>query len=233
MKKQNIHTFMHVPYEGLGCIENWIITQGHSLSYTKFYEPYILPDINAIDWLIVMGGNMSVYEEAQYPWLSEEKQFIRQMIDSNKVVIGICLGSQLIAEVLGARVFPNLKKEIGWFDIFKSKNQELHPIQNIFESEFIVFHWHGDTFDLPLNSKHLFYSKITNNQGFIYNDKVLALQFHLEVTDHTLLEMIENGKSELNMSETIQTEEQILSQRNCIDNNNHIMYKILDYLLKI
>jgi len=223
---------MHVPFEGLGCIEDWIQTQGHKLSYTKFYEATIFPEIDEIDWLIVMGGNMSVYDEALYPWLREEKQFIQQMIESNKVVIGICLGSQLIAEALGARVFPNFKKEIGWFDIFKSENQVLHPIQNIFESEFMVFHWHGDTFDLPLNSRHLFYSKIAHNQGFIYNNKVLALQFHLEVTDHTLLEMIENGKSELNCSETIQSEEQILSQRNYIDNNNSIMYKILDYFSK-
>ena len=224
---------MHVPYEGLGCIENWINTQGHSLSFTKFYESCILPDINTVDWLIVMGGNMSVYEEALYPWLSEEKQFIRQMIEANKVVIGICLGSQLIAEVLGALVFPNLKKEIGWFDIFKTSNHDLHPIQNIFENEFMVFHWHGDTYDLPENSYPLFYSNVTKNQAFIYNNKVLALQFHLEVTNQTLNQMIEKGKSELISSDTVQSQEQILSNQNYIDNNNLLMYRILEYLSEI
>lgn len=232
MKKLSIHSLMHVPFEGLGCMEQWITRNNHSLSHTYFYEKYQLPTIDDIDWLIVMGGPMGVYDETQYPWLAEEKAFIREAIEKGKTVIGICLGSQLIAEVLGAKVYPNKQKEIGWFDVKLSETAKTHPLFIGFEDKFPVFHWHGDTFDLPAGSTHLISSAACLNQAFLYNGNVLGLQFHVEVTGQTLSGMVENGLHELAQSETIQSAEQILKQTAFIEANNKKMFQILDYFEK-
>jgi GMP synthase-like glutamine amidotransferase len=233
MKKQlKIHTLQHVPFEGLGCIEQWIATNRHTANYTKLYDNPTFPVLNEFDWLIVMGGPMGVYDEAIYPWLTEEKEFIRQAIERGKTVVGICLGSQLIAEVLGAKVYPNKQKEIGWFDIKKTEFAKSQPLLEQIEEQFTVFHWHGDTFDLPTGSERLFSSVVCLNQAFLYKKKVIGLQFHFEVTPHTLKEMIENGRSELVEDKTIQSAAKILKQTNHIDSNNQKMFQILDYLEK-
>lgn len=229
MKKLSIHAFMHVPFEGLGCIEEWITKHDHAVSYTKFYEGFSLPDPSEIDWLIVMGGPMGVYDEDIYPWLAQEKAFIRKAIENGKTVIGICLGSQLIAEVLGAEVYPNKQKEIGWFDVKLSETAKRHPLFEGFEDQFPVFHWHGDTYDLPAGSIHLISSDSCLNQAFLYKDKVLGLQFHFEVTEQLLKGMVENGADELLQNETIQSAEQILYQTKSIGTSNKRMFQILDY----
>jgi GMP synthase-like glutamine amidotransferase len=221
---------MHVPFEGLGCIEQWTSKNNHSTSYTKFYENYKLPNINDIDWLIIMGGPMGVYDEAIYLWLAEEKLFIKQAIESGKTVLGICLGSQLIAEVLGAKVYPNKQKEIGWFNLQLTHDGKIEKMLNGYTDSFPVFHWHGDTFDLPVGSKCLFKSKVTKNQAFIYNEKVLGLQFHFEVTKESMTEMVKHGANELIENDTIQSGEQILAQTAHIASNNRKMFQILDFL---
>ena len=231
-KKLKIHTLQHVSFEGLGCINQWITTKGHTVNYTKLYDNPQFPVLDEFDWLIVMGGPMGVYDEAMYPWLKEEKEFIRRAIEGGKTIVGICLGSQLIAEVLGAKVYPNKQKEIGWFDIQKTEIAKSQPLLEQIEELFTVFHWHGDTFDLPAGSERLFSSAVCLNQAFLYKKKVLGLQFHFEVTSHTLKEMIENGMSELVEDKTIQSATKILEQTNYIDSNNQKMFQILDYLEK-
>lgn len=231
-KKLKIHTLQHVPFEGLGCIDQWITTKGHSANYTKLYDNPKFPTLDEFDWLIVMGGPMGVYDEAVYPWLKEEKEFILRAIESGKTVVGICLGSQLIAEVLGAKVYPNKQKEIGWFDIHKTEFAKKHSLLEQVEEQFTVFHWHGDTFDLPTSSERLFSSDVCLNQAFLYKKKVLGLQFHFEVTSQTLKEMTENGMSELVEDETIQSASKILEQTKYIESNNQKMFRILDYLEK-
>ena len=230
MKKLSIHTLMHVPFEGLGCIEQWTNKKNHTTSTTKFYEDYKLPDPDEIDWLIVMGGPMGVYDEAIYPWLAEEKSFIRQAIEKGKTVIGICLGSQLIAEVLGAKVYPNKQKEIGWFDLKLTNEGKNQQLLAGFEDKFPVFHWHSDTYDLPTESIRLFSSEVCLNQAFLYKGNVLGLQFHFEATAETLKEMVTHGASELVEDKTVQSAEQILAQTNFIDSNNKKMFDILDYM---
>src|SRR5690606_41801416 len=113
MKKLRIHCLQHVPFEGLGCIADWIKEKNHSLTISRLYLHDKFPETAAFDWLIIMGGPMSVYEEEKYPWLTKEKLFIKKAIDEGKTVTGICLGSQLIATALGAAVYPNGEKEIG------------------------------------------------------------------------------------------------------------------------
>lgn len=222
---------MHVHFEGLGCIENWISMHNYTLSYTRFYEKYTLPKITDIDWLIVMGGPMGVYDDNLYAWLAEEKKFISEAIHSGKTIIGICLGSQLIAEVLGAKVYQNKQKEIGWFDIEQTDNNQ--SIITGIENRFPVFHWHGDTFDLPDGSINLFRSAVTKNQAFLYKGNVLGLQFHFEVTIESMNKMVGNGKEELIKCKTVQSAEEIIHQTAYIESNNQKMFIILDYLERI
>jgi GMP synthase-like glutamine amidotransferase len=231
--KLTIQVFQHVPFEGLGCIAEWIRENNHRVNYTRFYEKdYQLPETGEFDWLIIMGGPMGVYDEALYPWLTVEKEFIRNTIGKGKTVIGICLGSQLIAQVLGTGVYPNKQKEIGWFNVKLTKEAKTLPIFSDFDNEFTVFHWHGDTYDLPAGSIHLLSSKVCSHQAYLFNDKVLGLQFHLEVTVQSLREMLENGKHELVESENIQSANQILKHTENIETNNRKMFQILEYFLK-
>lgn len=230
MRSLNIHYFQQVAFEGLGSIEEWALQSGHSLTSTRFYENAMLPEIADIDWLIIMGGPMSVHEEEKYPWLTIEKQFIRKAIDEGKIVLGICLGSQLIAEVLGARVYPNDEKEIGWFDVDLTDNAIQKELFHEMERRMKVFQWHGDTFGLPEYTVHLASSTACRNQAFLFNEKVLALQFHLEITPSLLQYMIENGREELTGGKYMQTETEIMNSNFLPESNRRTLFSILDWL---
>jgi len=233
LKKFRIHYFQHVSHEGLGSIEEWASSSGHSLTSTRFFESARVPEISDIDWLIVMGGPMSVYDEEQFPWLVDEKKFIRQAVDAGKTVLGICLGSQLISAALGARVYKNDEKEIGWFDVELTCFAKSNNLFFDMEDRTKVFHWHGDTFDLPENAIHLAFSAGCKNQAYIYNDKALALQFHLEPTLYSLKQMIENGRKELMSGKYVQTEKEILINKQLIESNRKILFKLLDRLAEL
>mgnify|MGYP006293372169 CR=1 FL=1 len=230
MKKLKIHCLEHVPYEGPGCIKEWIKKGGHSLTFTRFFLEDELPEITNFDWLIVMGGPMSIHDENEHPWLKKEKHFLKKAISEDKTVIGICLGAQLIADALGARVFPNPEKEIGWFDVFLTKTGKETPIFQRSPAKNLVFHWHGETFDIPEKAIHLFRSEACTNQGFIFNEKVLALQFHFEVTLGDIQKMVYHGASELTGGKTIQKAEEIIAESEAIERNNRLMFQILNNL---
>ena len=226
----NIHYLQHVPYEGLGCIEDWAHKNNCKVTCTRFYENQELPSIHDFDWLIVMGGPMGVYDDGKYPWLEPEKEFIQQAISEGKIVLGICLGSQLIAAALGSKVYPNAEKEIGWFSVKKTEfAREINWLKNMDEEQ-LVFHWHGDTFNLPEGSAHLMYSDVCHNQAYLINDRIMGLQFHFEVTENSLNEMIRYGHDELIDGKYIQTENKLLAFRDQINRNNRLMHEILDGL---
>jgi GMP synthase-like glutamine amidotransferase len=230
MKKLRIHYFQHVSFEGLGNIEEWISLHGHSLTVTSFFENGKLPDISDIDWLIVMGGSMSVNDEEQYPWLVSEKQFIRKAIDAGKTDIGICLGSQLVSASLGAKVYQNTDREIGWFDVEFTAYAKSDNLFSFMGRKLKVFQWHGDTFDLPENAIHLAFSEGCKNQAYIYNNKVLALQFHLEPTLESLQQMIDYGREELKTGTYVQTEKEIMARRQLLESNKKLMFTLLGKL---
>lgn len=230
MKQLRIHYFQHVAFEGLGCIEAWAFEKDHTLTATKFYENHQLPKIVDIDWLIIMGGPMSVHDEDKHRWLINEKAFIKQAIEAGKTVIGICLEAQLIADVLGANVYPNRYKEIGWFDVTKTTQGKAKELLKAMESSFTVFHWHGDTFDLPEGAEHLLQSEACANQAFLYKDNVLGIQAHFEATKETLNEMITHGRHELIPDQYIQTEEVIVAHLVFIHENNQRLYGLLKKL---
>ncbi|HIJ58003.1 MAG TPA: type 1 glutamine amidotransferase, partial [Deltaproteobacteria bacterium] len=135
-------------------------------------------------------------------WMKAEKAFIEQSIRNQKTVIGICLGAQLIADVLGARVYKNPVKEIGWFPVEKSKESKGSIFDSLWPDEFYAFHWHGDTFDIPPGAIHFAQSKACRNQGFVYQQHVFALQFHIESTKKSIEELIFYCGHELNETGT-------------------------------
>ena len=231
MKTLRLHFLQHVSFEGPGYIETWAKQNKHTLTSTKFYKQEELPNLDTFDWLIIMGGPMSVGDEADYVWLKPEKQFIQSAINAGKTVLGICLGAQLIANVLGAKVYPNKKKEIGWFSVTVTDDAIKTDILKNIPPTMTVLHWHGDTFDIPDGAVHLIKTEICPNQAFIYNKTVLGLQFHLEATPVTLEQMMENCHEELVADDFVQTENKILSNSTyCASNNKHLT-TILDNLV--
>jgi len=175
-----LQVLQHVPFEGPAAIAEWARLRGHSLAATRLFASDPLPDLREFDRLIVIGGSMGVHDEGKHGWLAGEKALIREAIDAGRSVIGVCLGAQLIASVLGAHVYPADQKEIGWFAVWLTEEGRQNPVSGFLPERFTAFHWHGDTFDLPAGAVHLMRSDACEHQGFLYGDRVLGLQFHLE-----------------------------------------------------
>jgi GMP synthase-like glutamine amidotransferase len=172
----HIHCFQHVPFETPGTILEWIRQHKHTITYTKFFEKeYTLRIPDEHDCLLIMGGNMNVDEEEKFPWLKTEKQQIKKSIDAGKKVIGICLGSQLIAAASGKKVYKGKEKEIGFFPITFSDKALEHSLFNHFPKEYRVFHWHGDTFDLPDNAQLIASTPVCTKPGIRYRRECAGL----------------------------------------------------------
>lgn len=223
-----IHYFQHIPFENLAIIEDWIHEKGHTLTATRFYEEVWFPPVEEIDWLIIMGGFMGAYDEEEFPWLIREKDYIRQCANSNKLVLGICLGSQLIASALGAKVYRNKEKEIGWHEVEFTDQGKKHPLFDFIPDKFRFFQWHGDTFEIPEGAVRIAGNDACVNQGFIYNDRVIGLQFHPEATENSVKVLIDVCRDELVKAKYIQSEDEILRNIDLACENNKIMIGILE-----
>jgi GMP synthase-like glutamine amidotransferase len=238
-KPKRVHVLQHVAFEGLGSIATWLAAQQATVSHTYFFESNpSLPPVDAMDLLIILGGPMSVNDEEQLPWLKEEKRFIADAIAQDKAVLGICLGSQLIANAMDKRVYPGPQKEIGWFPVFGSAHDS-----DVFQfpPEVRVFHWHGETFDLPDQAVLLASSSICRNQAFQLGSRVLGFQFHLETTPESAIAILEhcadeldapNGASNLEQS-TIQSATELKSTpAAAYADINVLMEKALTFLMR-
>ena len=202
-----IHIFQHVAFEGPTNIEQWAIERGHSLSFSRFYESLFFPSIDSIDALIVMGGPMGVHDEEEYDWLKEEKDFIRRFISIKKPMIGICLGSQLIADALGARVYKNKEKEIGWFPITVTEEGRDALFPDLSTPNLTVLHWHGDVLDLPETATLIASSDATPIQSYLVDGHILGLLCHLEMSKESINSILDHCRDELeNTSQFIQSE---------------------------
>lgn len=222
----NVHILQHVAFEGIGSIDSWLNQRNTNVSYTRFYESTELSDLSEIDLIIIMGGPMSVHDEVDFPWLVEEKKFLRDAISAGIPMLGICLGAQLLASALGAEVYKCSQKEIGWFDIAKVPNTGFQ-----FPDTITVFHWHGETFTLPEGAVQLARSAACEQQAFQFNDNVIGLQFHLETTPDSINSMIQHCYSEIIPNKFIQTEPVIKSAKSdCFDKINTLMFTILNYI---
>ncbi|MFN8300601.1 MAG: type 1 glutamine amidotransferase [Chitinophagales bacterium] len=206
-----IQVLQHEPFEGPGLIEDWANQRGIALRVTHLHANEALPDTLDFDWLVVMGGAMSVNDEALLPWLKPEKLFIKGAIDAGKTVIGICLGAQLIANCLGAKVYRNNFKEIGWFPVQLTAAGSQHPLFANGWNHQTFFHWHGETFDLPEQATLLAGSEGCKHQGFCIGEKVFAFQFHPETNQQTLDQMVSCGAEELVRDKYVMQSEEIMS----------------------
>lgn len=228
-----VHSLQHVAFEGLGSIEAYLISRGHILTSTLLFRENKFPAIEEIDWLIVMGGPMGVYDESEYSWLKREKAYIRESIEAGKTVLGICLGAQLIATVMGAKVEKNRYREIGWFPVTCSKEISDTLVGSILPTSFEAFHWHGDIFEIPEGATPLGSSMACDNQGFIYDNRILGFQFHLETTMESARSLIDNCRDELDYSRYVQKEAEMLADENRFARINGIMRDLLLSLEKM
>lgn len=224
------HYLQHVSFEGLGSIEKWLEKAGYAITATRLFDGESLPAVEDIDLLIIMGGPMSVNDEADYPWLVAEKAFIRAVMAADKPVLGICLGAQLIASSLGAKVYPNAQKEIGWLPIHAQNGDRPDVFQ--FPPVVGVFHWHGETFDLPEGAVLTASSAACINQAFQLGNKVIGLQFHLETTPASAQALVDHSADELAVGGPyVQSAEQML---NVVPERfmaiNAVMANLLSYL---
>jgi len=226
-----MHIIQHVTFEGPAAISDWCNTRGLTLNKTRLYQGDTLPDAEQFDFLVILGGPMSVNDRADYPWLSDELALISNSIAAGKTMLGICLGAQMIAQSLGAAVTGNPGKEIGWFGLQRHTALSDHPLADILPENFDAFHWHGETFAIPNMAIPMARSEACVNQGFVYKDKVVALQFHLETSLGSARLLINNSRDELVKGPFIQTETKMLSQPERFEHGQKRMFQLLDYLL--
>lgn len=224
------HVLQHVPFEGLGSIASWLAQRDATITYTRFFESPVLPAPAAVDLVIALGGPMSVNDERELPWLAAEKAFVRECIAAGKAVLGICLGAQLIASALGARVYHGAYKEIGWLPV------EAAPTPAgvfAFPPRATVFHWHGETFDLPAGAIRLAGSAGCANQAFQLGPRVIGLQFHLETTADAADAILTHCRDDLVDGPYIQAEEVIRAvPPSRYDGVNRLMAEVLGYLTR-
>jgi len=223
------HYLQHVPFEGPGSIDGWLKDAGFEISATRFFERDRLPALKEIDLLVVLGGPMSVNDEGAFPWLCAEKSYLRDAIMLGKAVLGVCLGAQLIACAMGSRVYGNRDREIGWFPIQGTGPHDTGVFQ--FPAATEVFHWHGETFDLPSGAVRLAKSEGCENQAFQLGSNVIALQFHLETTPESATEIVRHCRAELLPAQYVRSEAEILAAApEKYRTINTLMGKVLSFL---
>ena len=169
----------HTEDDNSGTLLKWLEEKNFPFLIHKIFQYPNLPNANDFQFLVVLGGVMNVDEEAEHPWLVAEKAFIKKWIDSGKPYLGLCLGSQLLARVMGAKVVKNHLKEIGFHPV---EVVAAHPLLADWPQKSMVYQWHEDTFELPAGTKALMSSAVCARQAFAVGPKQLGLQFHPEST---------------------------------------------------
>lgn len=227
-----IRYFQHVPFEDPGEIFAWGADRGHSFDGVRLFAGERAEVSDDTDMLLVMGGPMSVHDEEAYPWLREEKQAVAAAISGGKKVIGICLGAQLIAEVLGGSVRKNDHREIGWFPVSATEHTSHSRVYSVLPTSYDAFHWHGETFDIPPGAIRTASSAACANQAFEYDEgRVIGLQFHLESSTISVTRLVENCRDEMIADTYVQGEHEILREFCGFDNLKRNMYSLMDELV--
>jgi GMP synthase-like glutamine amidotransferase len=222
-----IHLLQHVDFEGPGEIGTWVDMRNHDITIIRMYDGVPLPSVGNTEGLIIMGGPMSVNDTAEFPWLVDEIEYVRDAISRGVRTLGVCLGAQILARACGVRVYKNAEKEIGWFPVFRKGAAHFLFTADIPET-MTVFHWHGETFDLPEGACLHYSSEGCGNQCFTIRS-ALALQFHLEMNSAGIVGMIENCGNELTDGTYIQSIDEIKEgfERHR-EENTRVLVDILD-----
>jgi GMP synthase-like glutamine amidotransferase len=223
-----IQCLQHVSYEGPAQIADWAAANDHELCCTHLYRGEKLPDMETFDCLLAMGGPMSASDDCDLPWMRDEKIFLENAIERHKAILGVCLGAQLLANVLGAKVHPNNEKEIGWFPIKLLSGPQTERLFGRAGNETHVFHWHGNTFDLPTGAIHLAESTACRNQAFVVGRRLIGLQFHLEMNQANIAAIAEECHDELVPGRFIQPANDLLGTELQIASARLMLWNLLD-----
>jgi GMP synthase-like glutamine amidotransferase len=229
----HIHYFQHDHFEDLGFISDWAEEKGFTTSVSRFDLKPHFPDHNEYDWLVVLGGKMGVNDSHEFPWIREEIEFIKQSVIKGKIVFGICLGSQLVASALGAKVYKNTEPEMGFWPIYTNPDSILDEIFVHFPPELNVMHMHFDIFDLPVGAVSMAKSGATPCQAFRYGKNVFALQFHFEITESNAPVFIREVTPEIVPGRYVQFPPQMLQNTFNCKPNNQVFSKMLDSILAL
>jgi GMP synthase-like glutamine amidotransferase len=196
----------NIETEGPGTIEDFLNEKNITYTILELTKTAYIPDLADFDTLLMMGGPMSVNEDDLYPYIKKEEELVRDFIAQDKRVLGVCLGAQIMAKALGSKVYKGAEKEIGWYDIditeggLRDKRIALlatHPESGDIWKKFKVFHWHGETFDIPNSAVRLASSALYPNQAFRYGQNAYAFQFHIEVQKAMIYEWLKNETVDL------------------------------------
>lgn len=225
-----VRVLQHVPFEDVGSMAGWFARRGAEVAYSRFFLPDArLPAVGECDLIVAMGGPMSVNDEAELPWLVAEKAFLREAIDAGVAVLGVCLGAQLIASALGARVHANGEAEIGWFPVWRADGVAEGCF--VFPDRVELLHWHGETFELPPGASLLASSEACRHQAFQFGRRVIGLQCHPEMTAEIVAALLAECADELRPGPWVQTPRQLAAEPSAYVPGQVLMARVLDYLL--
>ena len=220
-----IHCLQHVPFESPGYIASWCDRRGHELVATRLYADEPLPRGEDVEALVVMGGPMGVHDDAAHPWMKGEKHLIASVLEAEKRVFGVCLGAQMIANVSGARVYRNRFQEIGWFPVEATR-------EGVFRLElpgqFPAFHWHGDTFQLPAGAVNVARTDACEHQMFVVGERVIGVQFHLEVMPSDVASMCAHAGHDLPEGPYVQAADKMRNFTEAYESSHQLMVSLLD-----
>ncbi|MCD2138548.1 type 1 glutamine amidotransferase [Salinicoccus halitifaciens] len=223
-----IQVIQHDPLLPLGYIEDWANENDYEVKTAKIYEGEPLPVDETFDLLVVLGGRQTAYDPENYPFVVEEEEWLRKLVDEKQSILAICLGAQILSQALGGEVRRMAHMEIGWHTIYEVEEARQHPLLKGLPAEIRLFQHHQDFFSIPERAEKVYYNQNCNNQGFVVNDNILAVQFHPEITPVGIEEFL--AKDQIYEPEEevlVQTEKQIINDEKFEDGRKYL-YSLME-----